>query len=181
MCPSSHGNWFCLVRVSSLWLSVRFNRFFQRLESCRPSSCPPLWKHQHIWPAVSNECLFLLLVGKWCSDISKEKGFLTAVTSNTGRGSSLRVSVTLCSGRHMYVLMRSPLQRETVGLRWCYRHWCLPVWPHKVNSGASGTYFGGHVILQSTVCYFPMLSGGFSLRLLRKPLYLGFWTLLIRT
>lgn len=24
---SNHGNWFCLIRVSSLWLSVRFNRF----------------------------------------------------------------------------------------------------------------------------------------------------------
>lgn len=36
----NHGNWFCLVCVSSSWLSVRgFNRFFQRLESCRPSSC----------------------------------------------------------------------------------------------------------------------------------------------
>lgn len=43
--------------------------------SCRPSSCLSLWKHQHIWAAVSNECLFPLLAGKWCSDISKRKAF----------------------------------------------------------------------------------------------------------
>lgn len=73
------------VRASSVWLYARFYRFFQRLESCRPSSCLSLWKHQHIWPAFSNECLFPLLFGKWCSDITKEKGFLTAATSNTER------------------------------------------------------------------------------------------------
>lgn len=27
VCLCNHGNWFCLVRVSSLWLSLRFNRF----------------------------------------------------------------------------------------------------------------------------------------------------------
>lgn len=46
---------------------------------------------------------------------------------------------------HMYDLMHSPLLRETVGLRWCYRCWRPPVWPHTVSSGASATYFGGHV------------------------------------
>lgn len=72
-----------------------------------------------------------------------------------------RVSVTLCAGPHMYDLMHSPPQRETVGHRWCHRHWCLPAWPHNVSSGASATYFGGHGILESTVSYFPLLSRRF--------------------
>lgn len=74
-----------------------------------------------------------------------KKAFLTAATSNTDRSGCLRVSMTLCTRRYMYNLTHSSLQREAARLRWWYGHWCLPVWPRNVKSGACLTYFGGHV------------------------------------
>lgn len=155
-CLSNRGNRFCLVPVSSVWLYARFHRFFSPEAGELPTQQLSLFVETSAHLACHFQWVFIPSV-VWKMTSLKRKAFWQLPLRIDGE----RVSVTLCAGPHMYDLMHSPPQRETVGHRWCHRHWCLPAWPHNVSSGASATYFGGHAILESTVSYFPLLSRRF--------------------
>lgn len=123
----NHGNWICLVRTPSRWLSVTFNRFStgwelstQQLSVFVKTSAHLAWRLQC---AAYSLCCWggeTMQRHQW-----KERLYDSCHFESRQRiPSESRCDIVLWCVT-MLDLMCSPLQRETVGLGWCYRLRCL--------------------------------------------------------